>query len=132
MPGAVGPSTLLGLALFTACHLGLLAASERPARLRALVAFAFGLIHGFAFAGVLAEMDLPRARLVPALVGFNVGVELGQLANRCRRVGGAPRRRPSCARRPPSRRGGRLGRGVRARTLLARHAAVVVRAAVAA
>jgi len=80
MPGAVGAVTLLGLALFTACHLGLLAQSERPARLRALVAFAFGLIHGFAFAGVLAEMDLPRARLVPALVGFNVGVELGQLA----------------------------------------------------
>jgi hypothetical protein len=80
MPGAVGPIALLGLALFTACHLGLLAVSERPARLRALVAFAFGLIHGFAFAGVLAEMDLPRARLVPALVGFNVGVELGQLA----------------------------------------------------
>jgi len=80
MPGAVGPVTLLGLALFTACHLGLLAQSERPARLRALVAFAFGLIHGFAFAGVLAEMHLPRARLVPALVGFNVGVELGQLA----------------------------------------------------
>src|SRR6185295_11867890 len=80
MPGAVGSATLLGLALFTACHLGLLAQSERPARLRALVAFAFGLVHGFAFAGVLAEMDLPRARLVPALVGFNVGVELGQLA----------------------------------------------------
>ena len=80
MPGAVGTVTLLGLALFTACHLGLLAQSDRPARLRALVAFAFGLIHGFAFAGVLAEMDLPRARLVPALVGFNVGVELGQLA----------------------------------------------------
>src|SRR6185369_16487378 len=80
MPGAVGSVTLLGLVLFTACHLGLLAQSERPARLRALVAFAFGLIHGFAFAGVLAEMDLPRARLVPALVGFNVGVELGQLA----------------------------------------------------
>jgi hypothetical protein len=80
MPGAVGSLTLLGLALFTVCHLGLLAQSERPARLRALVAFAFGLIHGFAFAGVLAEMDLPRARLVPALLGFNVGVELGQLA----------------------------------------------------
>jgi hypothetical protein len=80
MPGAVGAVTLLGLALFTGCHLGLLAKSDRPARLRALVAFAFGLIHGFAFAGVLAEMDLPRARLVPALVGFNVGVELGQLA----------------------------------------------------
>ena len=37
-------------------------------------------MHGFGFAGVLAEMALPRGRLVPALVGFNVGVELGQLA----------------------------------------------------
>jgi hypothetical protein len=37
-------------------------------------------VHGFGFAGVLAEMALPRGRLVPALVGFNVGVELGQLA----------------------------------------------------
>ena len=79
-PGHIAPATLLGLALFTACHLGLLARSARPARLRALVAFGFGLVHGFGFAGVLAEMALPRGRLVPALVGFNVGVELGQLA----------------------------------------------------
>ena len=79
-PGAIAPATLLGLALFTACHLALLARSARPAGLRALVAFGFGLVHGFGFAGVLAEMALPRARLVPALVGFNVGVEVGQLA----------------------------------------------------
>jgi hypothetical protein len=80
VPGAVSAVTLLALALFSACHFGLLARSPRPARLRALVAFGFGLVHGFGFAGVLAEMALPRARLVPALVGFNVGVELGQLA----------------------------------------------------
>ena len=80
IPGAIAPATLLGMALFAACHLELLARSRRPARLRALVAFGFGLVHGFGFAGVLAEMDLPRARIVPALVGFNVGVELGQLA----------------------------------------------------
>ncbi len=79
-PGAVSRITLLALALFAACHLGLLARSRRPARLRALVAFGFGLVHGFGFAGVLAEMALPRARLAPALIGFNVGVELGQLA----------------------------------------------------
>jgi hypothetical protein len=79
LPGAVPAPALCGLALFAICHLGLLARSARPARLRAMVAFGFGLIHGFGFAGVLAEMDLPRARLVPALVGFNVGVELGQL-----------------------------------------------------
>jgi hypothetical protein len=77
--GSVGPVVLAGLAVFTACHFGLLERVERPARLRAAVAFAFGLVHGFGFAGVLAEMALPTDRLVPALFGFNVGVELGQL-----------------------------------------------------
>jgi hypothetical protein len=80
VPGAISTATLVGLGLFSLCHLGLLARSERPERLRAMVGFGFGLIHGFGFAGVLAEMELPRARLVPALVGFNAGVELGQLA----------------------------------------------------
>ena len=45
-----------------------------------MVAFGFGLIHGFGFATVLADLGLPRDALVLALVGFNVGVELGQLA----------------------------------------------------
>jgi hypothetical protein len=44
------------------------------------VAFGFGLIHGFGFASVLADLGLPRESLLLALVGFNVGVELGQLA----------------------------------------------------
>jgi len=78
--GAVPRGVFVGLALFTACHFALLGASERPARLRTAVAFAFGLIHGFGFAGVLAEMALASDRLVPALFGFNLGVELGQLA----------------------------------------------------
>ncbi|QJE03332.1 HupE/UreJ family protein [Massilia forsythiae] len=47
---------------------------------RALVAFAFGLIHGFGFASVLLDLGLPRSALLLSLVGFNVGVELGQLA----------------------------------------------------
>jgi len=47
---------------------------------RWLVAFAFGLIHGFGFASVLAELGLPRDALVLALVGFNLGVEAGQLS----------------------------------------------------
>jgi len=46
----------------------------------ALVAFAFGLIHGFGFAEVLAPLSLPRSDLAAALLGFNLGVELGQLA----------------------------------------------------
>lgn len=47
---------------------------------RWLVAFAFGLIHGFGFATVLTELGLPRDALVLSLLGFNLGVELGQLA----------------------------------------------------
>lgn len=45
-----------------------------------VVAFAFGLLHGFGFASALTGAGLPRAELPLALVGFNVGVELGQLA----------------------------------------------------
>ncbi|MBC7803245.1 MAG: HupE/UreJ family protein [Candidatus Parcubacteria bacterium] len=44
------------------------------------VAFAFGLIHGFGFASVLSDLGLPQDTLLLALVGFNVGVEAGQLA----------------------------------------------------
>jgi hypothetical protein len=44
------------------------------------MAFAFGLIHGFGFASVLADLGLPQGTLALALVGFNVGVEIGQLA----------------------------------------------------
>ena len=47
---------------------------------RWVMAFVFGLIHGFGFASVLADLGLPQDALVLALVGFNVGVELGQLA----------------------------------------------------
>jgi hypothetical protein len=78
--GSVGALVLGGLALFAICHFALLALVERPARLRAAVAFVFGLVHGFGFAGVLSEMELPTARLAPALFGFNAGVEIGQLA----------------------------------------------------
>jgi hydrogenase/urease accessory protein HupE len=45
---------------------------------RAALAFGFGLIHGFGFAGVLRETGLPREALAAALVSFNVGVEMGQ------------------------------------------------------
>ncbi len=45
-----------------------------------MVAFAFGLIHGFGFASVLLDLGLPRDALVVSLLGFNLGVEVGQLA----------------------------------------------------
>ena len=47
---------------------------------RWLLAFCLGLVHGFGFAGVLADLGLPAETLALALVGFNVGVETGQLA----------------------------------------------------
>jgi hypothetical protein len=46
---------------------------------RVIVTFLFGLIHGFGFAGVLAELDLPTARFAWALLQFNLGLEFGQL-----------------------------------------------------
>ena len=45
-----------------------------------IVAFIFGLLHGFGFAGALAEIGLPQNAITLALIFFNVGVELGQLA----------------------------------------------------
>ena len=47
---------------------------------RWMMAFGFGLVHGFGFATVLADLGLPTASLAWSLAGFNVGVELGQLA----------------------------------------------------
>ncbi|MEH6609205.1 MAG: HupE/UreJ family protein [Halioglobus sp.] len=44
-----------------------------------IVAFIFGLLHGFGFAGALAEVGLPQQAIPLALIFFNVGVELGQL-----------------------------------------------------
>lgn len=45
-----------------------------------VLASAFGLAHGAGFAGALIELELPRDRLLPALLGFNLGVEAAQLA----------------------------------------------------
>ena len=44
-----------------------------------LIAFIFGLLHGFGFAGALAEIGLPEQAITLALIFFNIGVELGQL-----------------------------------------------------
>jgi hypothetical protein len=44
-----------------------------------IVAFAFGLLHGFGFAGALSQVGLPQSAIPIALLCFNVGVELGQL-----------------------------------------------------
>ncbi len=69
-----------GLALFTLCYFLLLRVVTGAGRLRWAIACLFGFVHGLGFSGVLLEQALPRAELVRALFGFNVGVELGQLA----------------------------------------------------
>lgn len=52
---------------------------KKLSRWRPLVIFIFGLLHGLGFASVLGEFGLPAGFFVPALIGFNVGVEFGQL-----------------------------------------------------
>ena len=46
---------------------------------RPAVVFGFGLLHGLGFASVLGEFGLPEGQFIPALIGFNIGVEIGQL-----------------------------------------------------
>lgn len=55
---------------------------------RALVTFTFGLIHGFGFAGALAELNLPTRQFAWALLNFNLGLEAGQLVIVAVAVGG--------------------------------------------
>jgi len=47
---------------------------------RLAIVFAFGLIHGLGFAGVLSDIGLPEGQLLSAIAFFNIGVELGQLS----------------------------------------------------
>lgn len=70
---------VLGLGLVVVCQLGLAARAARPGATRWLLAAVFGLIHGFGFAGALRSAELPRADALRVLLGFNLGVELGQL-----------------------------------------------------
>lgn len=71
---------MASLLLFSACYFALLKQAEQPDRWRLLLTFAFGLIHGFGFAGLMGELALPRDQFLWGLLGFNLGVELGQLA----------------------------------------------------
>lgn len=73
-------AVLAGLALFTACYFALAHQAARPLRLRIAGAFLFGLVHGFGFAGAMTQANLPKDRLAAGLLGFNSGVELGQVA----------------------------------------------------
>jgi hypothetical protein len=74
------PSLLvLGAGLFTANYLMISGNLRDAGRLRMLITLVFGLIHGFGFAADLLELQLPTERLAELLVGFNLGVEVGQL-----------------------------------------------------
>lgn len=80
-PGLVEPAIAASI-LWVAIENILSTRGERPGpRHRYRLTFAFGLLHGFGFSSVLRdEVGLPTQALVPALVSFNVGVELGQMA----------------------------------------------------
>jgi hydrogenase/urease accessory protein HupE len=82
LPAAiVEPAIALTLVLVGADNLLAASRPDVPRRdLRAGMAGVFGLIHGFGFAAVLREFGLPDAALGWSLFGFNLGVELGQLA----------------------------------------------------
>jgi len=57
-----------------------LAQTGATGRTAPLLSTGFGLVHGVGFAGILLEIDIGRAQLLPSLLGFNLGVEAGQLA----------------------------------------------------
>jgi hypothetical protein len=81
---AVGLVTLPSRFVETAIALSVLAAAlnnlVRAIDARWAVAFALGLLHGFGFSSVLIDLGLPSSQLVGSLLGFNLGVEIGQAA----------------------------------------------------
>ena len=78
--GVTLPTLLLvGGGIFSVSYLMLTGQMRDAGRVRLLVTLVFGLIHGFGFASNLLEMKLPTNRLVELLVGFNIGVEIGQV-----------------------------------------------------
>lgn len=77
--GALAPAVPAGLCLFSLCYFAVVRRVAKPVRLRIAIAFVFGLVHGFGFAAVLEEISLAPDRLARALLGFNLGVEAGQL-----------------------------------------------------
>jgi hypothetical protein len=74
-PRLVEPAIALSIA-----YVGVENLFVKDASKRWRITFPFGLVHGFGFAGALREIALPRAQVPVALVSFNLGVEVGQLA----------------------------------------------------
>jgi len=70
----------LGAGLFSANYLMVSGHLRDAGRLRLVVTLVFGLIHGFGFAAGLLEQQIPVNKLAQLLVGFNLGVEIGQIS----------------------------------------------------
>lgn len=77
--GLLPPLLLVGSALFAVNYLLVTGHLRDAARLRLVVTLVFGLIHGFGFAADILQSRLPPEKLAEILVGFNLGVEVGQL-----------------------------------------------------
>jgi len=78
--GALAPPTLLALLLLTPAYLALAWRRHGNDALHLAMTTVFGLVHGLGFAGVLNAIGVPDGQRGWALAGFNVGVELGQIA----------------------------------------------------
>ncbi len=78
--GGLPALLLVGAGLFASNYLMLSGHLKDAARIRLVVTLVFGLIHGFGFAANLLDERLPKGRLAELIFGFNVGVELGQMA----------------------------------------------------
>lgn len=77
--GLLPPLLLIGATIFSVNYLMVSGHLRDAGRIRLVVTLVFGLIHGFGFAADLLESRLPAGKLAQILVGFNLGVELGQL-----------------------------------------------------
>ncbi|MDX1913131.1 MAG: HupE/UreJ family protein [Saprospiraceae bacterium] len=77
-PLAAVVEPIIALSIFFVAVENMLVRELKPSRLG--IVFLFGLVHGMGFAGVLSELGLPSESYIQALLSFNIGVELGQLA----------------------------------------------------
>ena len=77
--GTLDPMLIFGLALFLTIYLSL-TMHYNSLWLPLLITVFFGLIHGLGFAGAISEVGLPQDKLLPIILSFNIGVEIGQLA----------------------------------------------------
>ena len=77
--GAIPLFGWVGLALFCACYGASIRTPQDAQHVAPLMTFGFGLFHGFGFAGLLSDIGLPQGQVLGGLLGFNLGVEFGQI-----------------------------------------------------